>query len=160
MWISTTNARLHAVLLAYRFTFLTLLRQSRSDFIEDPRHLFEVKQPESQMVEVVINVLSALLTMCWALVQSQPPVSQMVKVVIFFVLLFLSCVCCNVVVVQLNIYLSINAKAKRNSATVACHWIEENNKYTMAKSLSQTDNCSGSYRDVRSSRILTMRQLS
>ena len=37
--------------------------------IRDPRHLFKVERPESQMVEVILYMSSALLTTCSAHVQ-------------------------------------------------------------------------------------------
>ena len=49
-----------------------LLFLSGVDFVkamQDLRHLFKVRQPESQMVEVVIYVSSDLLTTCSALAQ-------------------------------------------------------------------------------------------
>ena len=99
-----------------------LLVLSNVDFFEavqHPRNIFKVKRPESQMVDVVVYVSSALLTTCSALVQ------------------LVSC--------EAQPCLSINVKIKSNSATAAYHWTEENKTNTMVKSSSQTDNYSGSY---------------
>ena len=48
---------------------LVLCRVDLVVAIQDPRLLFKVKQPDSHMVEVVIDVYSDLLTTCLALVQ-------------------------------------------------------------------------------------------
>ena len=72
------------------------------------------------MIEVVIYVCSAFLTMCLAQAQLGTCEAQY--------------------------WLSTNAKIKSNSATAAYHWIEENKTDTMMKSLSQTvDNSAGDY---------------
>ena len=55
---------------------------------------------------------------------------------------------CNLLVMKRNIVLSIEPKTRRESATAAYHWIQENKTDTMVKSLSQTDNYSSSHGNI------------
>ena len=97
-----------------------LLASSCVDFIktmQDPRHLFKVNNQNLRW--------SRLSFMC--------------------LLLFSPCVrhLWNLVAVKHNIFLSINAKVKRNSATAAYHWTEESRTNTVVQNLSKTDHNSG-----------------
>ena len=88
-------------------------------WIQDPRHLFKVKRPESHMVEVVIYVSSNLLTTCSPLVQL-----DRCKALHFY---FNQC----------------TEKKKLGHNSVLLDRGEKKN--TVARSLSQADNCPGSY---------------
>ena len=116
-WCFITNAYSHPVFTASRFTCLEMYWLFQSD-------------PRAE-----------------ALVQSQPTrISNGLGLLFMCRLLFLPRIrhFWSLVVVKRNIVLSINAKIKRDSATAEYHCIEESKTNTLMKSLSQTENYSGS----------------